>query len=293
MTTLQGQKTGFIGLGLMGKPMARNLANAGADLIVHNRSSASVDELVSEGMAAGGSPSGTAQGADIIIMMLPDTPTVEKILLGENGVLVGLKPGSLVIDMGTTKVPVTRAFAKAIEDKGCDYLDAPVSGGTIGAENATLTIMAGGTDAAFKRAHPILNVLGSRITHIGSAGTGQVAKAANQVIVGLNIGAVAEALTLAKHAGADPAKVREALAGGFADSRILEVHGQRMIDDTFKPGARATVQRKDMDQALELAAELGIELPATSLSRDLYDWLIENGGADLDHAALIKAIDRY
>jgi 2-hydroxy-3-oxopropionate reductase len=293
MTTLQGQKTGFIGLGLMGKPMARNLANAGADLIVHNRSSASVDELVSEGMAAGGSPSGTAQGADIIIMMLPDTPTVEKILLGENGVLVGLKPGSLVIDMGTTKVPVTRAFAKAVEDKGCDYLDAPVSGGTIGAENATLTIMAGGTDAAFKRAHPILNVLGSRITHIGSAGTGQVAKAANQVIVGLNIGAVAEALTLAKHAGADPAKVREALAGGFADSRILEVHGQRMIDDTFKPGARATVQRKDMDQALELAAELGIELPATSLSRDLYDWLIENGGADLDHAALIKAIDRY
>jgi len=293
MTTLQGQKTGFIGLGLMGKPMARNLANAGADLIVHNRSSASVDELVSEGMAAGGSPSGTAQGADIIIMMLPDTPTVEKILLGENGVLVGLKPGSLVIDMGTTKVPVTRAFAKAVEDKGCDYLDAPVSGGTIGAENATLTIMAGGTDAAFKRAHPILNVLGSRITHIGSAGTGQVAKAANQVIVGLNIGAVAEALTLAKHAGADPAKVREALAGGFADSRILEVHGQRMIDDTFEPGARATVQRKDMDQALELAAELGIELPATSLSRDLYDWLIENGGADLDHAALIKAIDRY
>ena len=293
MTTLQGQKTGFIGLGLMGKPMARNLANAGADLIVHNRSSASIDELVSEGMAAGGSPSGTAQGADIIIMMLPDTPTVEKILLGENGVLVGLKPGSLVIDMGTTKVPVTRAFAKAIEDKGCDYVDAPVSGGTIGAENATLTIMAGGTDAAFERAHPILNVLGSRITHIGGAGTGQVAKAANQVIVGLNIGAVAEALTLAKHAGADPAKVREALAGGFADSRILEVHGQRMIDDTFMPGARATVQRKDMDQALELAAELGIELPATSLSRDLYDWLIENGGADLDHAALIKAIDRY
>lgn len=292
MTTVQGQKIGFIGLGLMGKPMARNLANAGADLIVHNRSSSSVDELVSEGMTAGGSPSGTAQRVDVIIMMLPDTPTVEKILLGEDGVLAGLKPGSLVIDMGTTKVPVTRAFAKTVEDKGCDYVDAPVSGGTIGAENGTLTIMAGGTDAAFERAHSILNILGSRITHIGGAGTGQVAKAANQIIVGLNIGAVAEALTLAKHAGADPAKVREALAGGFADSRILEVHGQRMIDDTFEPGARATVQRKDMDQALELAAELGIELPATSLSRDLYDWLIQNGGAGLDHAALIKAIDR-
>lgn len=293
MTTLQGQEIGFIGLGLMGKPMARNLAKAGADLIIHNRSSASVDELVTEGMAAGGSPSRTAQRADVIIMMLPDTPTVEKVLLGEDGVVAGLKPGSLVIDMGTTKVPVTRAFAKAVEDKSCDYVDAPVSGGTIGAENGTLTIMAGGTNTAFERAHPILNVLGSRITHIGDAGTGQVAKAANQVIVGLNIGAVAEALTLAKHAGADPAKVREALAGGFADSRILEVHGQRMIDDKFEPGARATVQRKDMDQALELATELGIELPATSLSRDLYDWLIENGGADLDHAALIKAIDRH
>lgn len=292
MTTLQGQEIGFIGLGLMGKPMARNLAKTGADLIVHNRSPASVDELVTEGMVAGGSPSGTAQRADVVIMMLPDTPTVEKVLLGEDGVMAGLKPGSLVIDMGTTKVPVTRAFAKAVEDKSCDYVDAPVSGGTIGAENGTLTIMAGGTNTAFERAHPILNVLGSRITHIGDAGTGQVAKAANQVIVGLNIGAVAEALTLAKHAGADPAKVREALAGGFADSRILEVHGQRMIDDKFEPGARATVQRKDMDQALELATELGIELPATSLSRDLYDWLIENGGADLDHAALIKAIDR-
>lgn len=292
MTTLQGQKIGFIGLGLMGKPMARNLAKAGAELIVHNRSTASVDELVKEGMIAGGSPVETAKRADTIIMMLPDTPAVENVLLDEDGVLAGLKPGSLVIDMGTTKVPVTRAFAKAVEDTGCGYVDAPVSGGTIGAENSTLTIMAGGTDEAFARAHPILEVLGSRITHIGGAGTGQVAKAANQVIVGLNIGAVAEALTLAKHAGADPAKVREAFTGGFADSRILEVHGQRMIDDKFEPGARATVQRKDMDQALELAAELGIELPATRLSRTLYDWLIENGGADLDHAALIKAIDR-
>ncbi len=293
MRILQGQEIGFIGLGLMGKPMARNLAKAGAKMIVHNRSSGAVDELVREGMTAGNDPMGTAQQSDIIIMMLSDTPAVEKVLFGDNGVLAGLKPGSLVIDMGTTKVPMTRAFAKAVEDKEGAYVDAPVSGGTIGAENGTLTIMAGGTDQAFARAQPILNVLGSRITHIGGVGTGQVAKAANQVIVGLNIGAVAEALTLAKHAGADPAKVREALTGGFADSRILEVHGQRMIENKFEPGARATVQRKDMDQALELAAELGISLPATRLSRDLYDWLIENGGADLDHAALIKAIDRH
>jgi len=292
MTTLHGHKIGFVGLGLMGKPMARNLAKAGADMIVHNRSSAAIDELVREGMTSGGSPAGTAQQADVIIMMLPDTPSVEKVLLGDKGILEGLKPGSLVIDMGTTKVPMTRALAKAVEDRKCDYVDAPVSGGTIGAENGALTIMAGGSKDAFARAEPILGELGVRITHIGDVGTGQVAKAANQVIVGLNIGAVAEALTLAKHAGADPAKVREALKGGFADSRILEVHGQRMIDDTFEPGARATVQRKDMDQALELAAELGIELPATLLSRSLYDWLIENGGADLDHAALIKAIDR-
>lgn len=292
MTTLQGHKIGFVGLGLMGKPMARNLAKAGAEMIVHNRSSAAIDELVREGMTSGGSPAGTAQQADVIIMMLPDTPSVEKVLFGDEGIQEGLKPGSLVIDMGTTKVPMTRAFAKAVEDRNCDYVDAPVSGGTIGAENGALTIMAGGSKEAFARAEPILGELGGRITHIGDVGTGQVAKAANQVIVGLNIGAVAEALTLAKHAGADPAKVREALKGGFADSRILEVHGQRMIDDTFEPGARATVQRKDMDQALELAAELGIELPATLLSRSLYDWLIENGGADLDHAALIKAIDR-
>lgn len=293
MSTLQGQNIGFIGLGLMGKPMARNLAKDGARMIIHNRSSSAVDELVREGMTAGGSSMGVAQQSATIIIMLPDTPTVETVLSGADGVLAGLKPGSLVIDMGTTKVPMTHAFAKAVEDKGCAYVDAPVSGGTIGAESGTLTIMAGGTDKAFARAQPILNILGSRITHIGDVGTGQVAKAANQVIVGLNIGAVAEALTLAKHAGADPAKVRVALTGGFADSRILEVHGQRMIDDTFEPGARATVQRKDMDQALELAAELGITLPATRLSRDLYDWLIENGGADLDHAALIKVIDRH
>ncbi len=292
MSDLQGYKIGFIGLGLMGKPMARNLARAGADMIVHNRSSTAVDELVREGMQAGKNPSDVAGKADTVILMLPDTPTVEKILLGDKGVLEGLSEGTLVIDMGTTKVPLTRAFAKAAEAKGGSYVDAPVSGGTIGAESGSLTIMAGGSDDAFQRAAPILSVLGGRITHVGGVGTGQVAKAANQVIVGLNIGAVAEALTLAKHAGADPAKVREALRGGFADSRILEVHGQRMIDNAFEPGARATVQRKDMDQALELAAELGITLPATSLSRDLYDWLIENGGADLDHAALIKAIDR-
>ncbi len=292
MSTIKGTKIGFIGLGLMGKPMARNLAKAGAEMIVHNRSQASVEELAAEGMTPGGSPAKVAAAADIVICMLTDTPAVEKVLLDESdGIIAGITPGTLVIDMSTTKVPATRAMAAAIEKKSGLYVDAPVSGGTIGAEGGTLTIMAGGSDEAFERARPVLEVLGQKITHVGGVGTGQVAKAANQVIVGLNIGAVAEALTLAKHAGADPARVREALGGGFADSRVLEVHGQRMIDDVFTPGARATVQRKDMDQALELAAELGIALPATALSRDLYDRLIANGGGDLDHAGLIKAID--
>ena len=292
MSSLKGMKIGFIGLGLMGKPMARNLARAGAEMIVHNRSQAPVDELVNEGMTAGGSPDKVAAAAEIVICMLTDTPAVEKVIMdAEDGIIAGISPDTLIIDMSTSKVPATRQMAQAIEAKGGLYVDAPVSGGTIGAEGGSLTIMAGGSDQAFERARPVLEVLGQKITHVGGVGTGQVAKAANQVIVGLNIGAVAEALTLAKHAGADPAKVREALGGGFADSRILEVHGQRMIDGAFPPGARATVQRKDMDQALELAAELGIELPATALSRELYDRLIEAGSGDLDHSGLIKAID--
>lgn len=291
MKEIQGKHVGLIGLGFMGKPMARNLAAVGAIMTVHNRSRASVDELVAEGMTPAASPSEVAANCDIIITMLSDTPAVAAVLTGPGGVFEGLSAGKLVIDMGTTKVPDTRSFAKTAAENNALYVDAPVSGGTIGAENGTLTIMAGGADDAFLRAQPVLSVLGERITHVGPVGTGQVAKAANQLIVGLNIGAVAEALALARRAGADPAKVREALSGGFADSRILEVHGQRMIDGAFEPGAKSTIQRKDMDQALELAGQLGLDMPATSLSRDLYDKLIADGGGDLDHAALIKAID--
>lgn len=291
MTEILGIKIGFIGLGFMGKPMARNLSEAGGEITVHNRSRASVDELASEGMKPASSPKEVAEASEIIITMLTDTPAVEAVMTGQDGLIEGLSPGKLVIDMGTTKVPVTRTLAELVAEKGCEYVDAPVSGGTIGAQNGTLTIMAGGADDAFARAEPVLLVLGGKITHVGPIGTGQVAKAANQVIVGLNIGAVAEALALARRAGADPAKVREALSGGFADSRILEVHGQRMIDNAFEPGAKSTIQRKDMDQALELAGQLGLDMPATALSRDLYDKLIADGDGDLDHAALIKAID--
>jgi len=291
MASLEGWTIGFIGLGLMGRPMARNLAAAGAAMIVHNRSAAPMEELGREGMATAATPAEVAAKADVIITMLTDTPAVELVIAGLDGVLAGVRDGAQVIDMSTTKVPVTRALASRLAEKGADFIDAPVSGGTIGAEAGSLIIMAGGDDAAMDRARPIFEVLGSRVTHVGGVGAGQVAKAANQVIVGLNIGAVAEALTLAKHAGVDPARVRAALQGGFADSRILEVHGERMVTGKLAPGARATVQRKDMDQAIELAGELGIDLPATRLSRDLYDKLIEQGDGDLDHAALIKAID--
>ncbi len=298
MTDLKGRKIGFIGLGLMGKPMARNLKAAGATIIINNRSQGVIEELAQEGMTPAETPAEVAGaiGEDgAVIMMLPDTPAVEKVLMGSDGVVSGLVsgggPGPLIIDMGTTKVIATRTFARDVEAAAGHYIDAPVSGGTLGAEGGSLTIMAGGGDDALKRAKPIFEVLGQSTTHVGPVGTGQVAKAANQVIVGLNIGAVAEALVLAKKAGADPAKVRDALKGGFADSRILEVHGLRMINGTFEPGGKCVTQRKDMDQALELATELGFELPATALSRDLYDKLIEAGLGDLDHSALIKAID--
>jgi len=290
MTKLDGMIIGFIGLGFMGRPMARNLQTAGADMIVHNRSQAPMDELAAKGMTAAASPAATAEAAGVVILMLTDSAAVEKVVSGPGGVLETLPNDGLIVDMSTTKVPLTRTLAEQAAAQGADYVDAPVSGGTIGAEAGTLTIMAGGSEAAMARAMPVFEVLGQKTTHVGDVGAGQVAKAANQVIVGLNIGAVAEALTLARKAGVDPAKVRQALGGGFADSRVLEVHGQRMVDDTFEPGAKCTIQRKDMDQAVELAASLGFELPATALSRDLYDRVIEAGHGDLDHAALIKAI---
>ena len=291
MPTLEGKTIGFIGLGLMGKPMARNLKRAGADMVVHNRSQAPVEELAAEGMQVAATPAETVMRSGTVITMLTDTPALEKVIAGKSGILEAAGPDTLVIDMSTAKMLTTKDLAARIKKCGGAYVDAPVSGGTMGAKQGTMSIMVGGDESALARAMPILKVLGGKVTHVGGIGAGQVVKAANQVIVGLTICAVAEALVLAKHAGVDPAKVRKALGGGFADSKILEIHGQRMIEDSFLPGARSTVQRKDMDQALELAATLGIELPATSLSRDLYDNLIAMGHGDLDHAALIKAID--
>ena len=291
MTSLNKITVGFIGLGLMGKPMARNLQKAGAEMVIYNRTQAVAAEMAKEGMSSATSPLEVVDRADIVILMLADTPAVDAVLLGEFGVIEGVNENTLVIDMGTTLATEAKRFAEMVAARGGQMVDAPVSGGEIGAVDGKLTIMAGGDDGAIKRAQPLFDVMGAKTTHVGPAGSGQVAKAANQVIVGLSIGAVSEALALAKHMGVDPARVREALQGGFADSRILEVHGQRMIDGTFKPGGRCTTQRKDMDQALTLAAGIGLKLPATALSRDLYDEAIEKGLGDLDHSGLFKLID--
>lgn len=282
------ERVGVIGIGLMGAPMARRLLEAGIDLLVYNRTAAKARELVGDGERLSESPAKLAARADVVILVLADTAAVEQVLMGEDGMLGSLAPGSLVIDMGTTAVAATRAFADVVRDAGAEFVDAPVSGGVVGAEQGTLSIMAGGSEEAIERAMPLFELLGSRITRIGECGAGQIAKAANQVIVGLTIAAVSEGLALAAHAGADIGKVRDALSGGFAASRILDLHGRRMETGDFAPGGRCTTQRKDLAQALDLASQLGIELPVTGLARDLYDRLIADGGGDLDHAALYK-----
>jgi 3-hydroxyisobutyrate dehydrogenase-like beta-hydroxyacid dehydrogenase len=274
----------------MGKPMCLNLQKAGAELVVHNRSRAVVDMLSQEeNITAASSAAELASQCEIIIFMVSDTNALDTVIFGDEGLSAGVKAGTLLIDMGTTAVTPTRDFAKKLKTKGVDYIDAPVSGGELGAINGSLVIMAGGTDESMQKAKPLFNVLGNSLVHIGVVGTGQITKAANQVIVGLNIGAVAEALPLAQRAGADLVKVREALMGGFAASRILEVHGQRMIDETFQPGGKITTQHKDMTQAIELAAEYEQILPASALNRSLYNNLIEDGKGDLDHSALYLA----
>lgn len=288
MASLDNYRIGFIGLGLMGRPMSLNLHRAGARLVIYNRSRAVVDNLIREAIEPADNPADVACRTEIVVLMVSDTPAVKQVLFGDNGLADGLRPGALVIDMGTTAVAATREYAARLAQTGVDFIDAPVSGGEIGARDGSLAIMAGGSEAAVKRAWPLFDILGKSTIHVGDVGAGQVAKAANQVIVGLNIGAVAEALALAECAGVDPSKVRQALLGGFAASRILEVHGQRMIDNSFAPGGKVTTQHKDLTQALDLAASLGLSLPATHLNMTLYQRLIDKGEGGLDHSALIR-----
>ena len=291
MKPLQDQRIGLVGLGLMGRPMCINLQQAGAELYVANRSRAVLDEIRRPGIVPVVSPAELARRVGIVIVMVADTPAVENVLFGADGLIKAVTRGTLVIDMGTTAVVSTREFARRLGELDVEYVDAPVSGGEIGARNATLSIMAGGSARSIARARPLFDVLGSSFTHVGDVGAGQIAKAANQTIVGLTIGAVAEALALAESAGADPAKVREALLGGFAASRILELHGQRMIDREFRPGAKATTQLKDLRQALDLGTTYGLDLRATQLTMELYEKLIDAGYGDLDHSALFKLYD--
>ena len=277
---------GFIGLGIMGKPMARNLARAGYALVIHSRSQPPVDELAREGAKKAASPQEVASLAEVVITMLPDSPDVETVVAGEHGVFAGARSGSLLIDMSTISPIVARRLAKEAEARGLTMLDAPVSGGEAGAINAALSIMVGGSVAGFERALPIFQAMGKNIVHIGDAGAGQVTKAANQVVVGLTIAAVSEALTLAEQAGVDPAKVRQALLGGFAQSKILDAHGQRMLDRNFKPGFRIRLHEKDLSIALATGKEYGVPLLVTAVVDQMMNSMKASGKGDLDHSGL-------
>jgi 2-hydroxy-3-oxopropionate reductase len=282
---------GFIGLGIMGKPMAGQLIKGGHALFLHSRSGVP-QELVEEGGKTCSSPREVAQNADAIITMLPDTPDVERVLFGEDGVVQGLTAGKMVVDMSSISPMETQKFAARINQIGCDYVDAPVSGGDIGAKNSTLTIMVGATEPVFQRVKPILELLGKSITLIGDNGAGQTCKIANQIVVALTIEAVGEALLFASKAGADPVKVRQALMGGFAASRILEVHGERMIKRTFTPGFRIELHQKDLNLALSSARELCISLPNTAATQELFNACAAYGGAKLDSSALVQALEK-
>jgi 2-hydroxy-3-oxopropionate reductase len=293
------RKLGFIGLGIMGAPMAGHLIKAGHQVFLNTRSQVPT-ELIAAGGVACASAQEVAQQADIIFMMLPDTPDVAKVLFGDQGVAAGLKDvtrgadglgGKTVVDMSSISPMDTKQFAQRINAMGADYLDAPVSGGEVGAKAASLTIMVGGTDAAFERVTPLFELMGKNITLVGANGDGQTCKVANQIIVALNIAAVGEALLFASKAGADPAKVRQALMGGFASSRILEVHGERMIKRTFNPGFKIKLHQKDLGLAMQGARELGLALPQTAGAAQLMQVCAANGLADLDHSALVKALE--
>lgn len=283
-------KIGFIGLGIMGAPMALHLVNAGHDVTYVKRSKVNA-EIAASSAKGVATAKEVAQAADVIILMLPDTPDVQAVLFGESGVAEGLTKGKTVIDMSSISPIETKAFAEKIAALGCDYLDAPVSGGEVGAKAASLTIMVGGTEEAFAKAKPLFEKMGKNITHVGGVGDGQTTKVANQIIVALNIAAVGEALLFASKAGADPAKVRQALMGGFAASRILEVHGERMIKRTFNPGFRIGLHQKDLGLALAGAKSMGVALPQTASAAQLMQTCAAQGWDQLDHSALVKALE--
>jgi 2-hydroxy-3-oxopropionate reductase len=285
------ENIGFIGLGIMGNPMAGHLLAAGYPLFVHNRSSVP-EEISKNGATVCASGEQVARKSEIVITMLPDTPDVELVLFGAGGVAKGLTPGKTVVDMSSISPLATKDFAQRISKLGCSYLDAPVSGGQAGAKAATLTIMVGGPAEVFERVRPLFEKMGKNMTLVGGNGDGQTAKVANQIIVALTIEAVGEALLFASKAGADPAKVRQALMGGFASSKILEVHGERMIKRNFEPGFRIELHRKDLSLALEGARKLNLSLPNTATCQELFNSAVANGGARWDHSGLVRVLEQ-
>ncbi len=287
-----GDRIGFIGLGIMGKPMAKNLLASGFDLTVHSRSPGPVDELVGAGATGASRPAEVAAASDVTITMLPDTADVEQVLTGAGGVLEGAAPGSLVIDMSSIDPAPTRAMAETFAARDVAMLDAPVSGGERGAIDATLSIMVGGDDAVVQRAMRLFQALGKTIVHVGPSGAGQVTKACNQLVVAATIEAVAEALLLAERSGVDPAKVREALLGGLAGSKILEVHGQRMLDRSFDPGFRIRLHRKDARIVEEAAAATGTPIPSFAVVADQLQRAVDDGDGELDHSAIFVELER-
>ena len=296
MTSYKGGKImaelGFIGLGIMGKPMASHLVKAGHSVQVCDLAEESVKHLCSLGAKGCTCCREVAQKSKIIFIIVPDTPDVEAVLYGPEGLAEGLKPGSIVVDMSSISPLATKEFAKRLEAKGIEMLDAPVSGGQVGAENATLSIMVGGKTDVFNQIKPYFDLMGKNIVHVGGNGDGQTCKVANQIVVALTLEAVAEALLFASKAGADPMKVRQALLGGFAQSRILEIHGERMIKRTFNPGFRVRLHQKDLNIALQSARSMGLSLPSTATAQELFNSLAAQGGSELDHSSLILVLEK-
>jgi 2-hydroxy-3-oxopropionate reductase len=284
-------RVGFVGLGIMGNPMAAHLIKGGHELALFSLPEVPAN-LVEAGGTACASAREVAERSQIIITMVPDTPHVEEALFGASGVAKGLGAGKIVVDMSSISPIATKNFARSVNELGCQYLDAPVSGGEVGARNATLSIMVGGPQEAFEQVKPLFDLMGKNITLVGGNGDGQTAKVANQIIVALNIEAVAEALLFAAKAGADPARVRQALMGGFAASRILEVHGERMIKRSFDPGFRIELHQKDLNLALSSARLLGVSLPNTATAQELFNSCVAHGGKGWDHSAMVRALEK-
>ena len=286
-----GEKIGFVGLGIMGRPMARNLFEAGHELVLYNRTKEKAEGLVDEGATVAGSPREVAESADIIVTMLPDSPDVEAVVAGEGGVLEGIKEGSLIVDMSTISPVVARDLAEKAREKGASMLDAPVSGGDVGAKDGTLSIMVGGTEENFERARPLFEVMGKTVTHVGGAGAGQVVKACNQIVVGLTIEAVSEALVLGSKAGVEPAKILDVLSGGLAGNKVIEVKRDKFLDHSFDPGFRVELHHKDLGIALAAGREYGVSLPVTAIVDQILEALKARGRGDRDHSAILTFIE--